>query len=489
MAAVHGLSLRELLAGIVPGPLPALTPRGLAADSRRVRPGDLFFALRGRQYDGRQYLAAAAAAGAVAALVDGEVPPPDAPLPCVAVADLRQRMGGIASRFHGHPSRALHLAAVTGTNGKTTVSQLLAQLVRACGYDCGVIGTLGAGLDGGVSGALHTTPDALELQATLAGWARAAVPFVSLEASSHALDQGRLGGVEVDTAVFTNLSRDHLDYHGDMASYGAAKARLFALPGLRTAVLNADDAFGATLAASLPPGVGCLRYALRAGDAELLLSGLKCDERGLRARLHSPWGSAPLRCSLLGTFNAANLAAALAAALSAGLPFDEVVAAAASLRPVPGRLQPLRYPGSPLVVIDYAHTPDALAQVLAALRAPLRGRLILVFGCGGERDRGKRAAMARAATAGADFSIVTSDNPRREDPLGIIADIEAGMHGEYRVEVDRAAAIAAALRMAGPGDCVLIAGKGHEDYQLVGGRRLPFSDLECARRLLEERAA
>lgn len=478
---------------------PELAVSTLSSDSREVEPGTLFLALRGAVHDGRAFLAQAAESGAVAALVEDELPAADEsaavplPFPVKVVPELRRQMGAIASRFFGRPSSALHIAAVTGTNGKTTVSQLLAQIIRAGGYDCGVIGTLGVTLDGSVAPTTHTTPDAIALHGTLAAWVAGAVPFVTMEASSHALDQGRMGAVEVDTAIFTNLTRDHLDYHGTMEAYGAAKARLFSQPGLRTAVLNADDPFSSGIAGQLAPEVNCVRYSLQGAEAELRLSNMELDQRGLRARLHSSWGNATLRCPLLGHFNAANLAAALAAALTAGLPLDAVIAAAAKLVPVPGRMEPVRIESrdesGPLVVVDYAHTPDALTQVLKALRDQTTGRLIAVFGCGGDRDRGKRAEMARAVSGAADHAVITSDNPRSEDPLAIIADVEVAMTGSFLSLVDRAEAIRAAISEAGPDDCVLIAGKGHEDYQIVGDQRLDFSDRVQAQQALRERAA
>lgn len=469
---------------------PQLPVSGLSIDSRTVQRGDLFLALRGASHDGRQFLGQAAAAGAVAALIEDGPFAVEAGIPVHAVPELRQHVGEIASRFYGYPSRALHIAAVTGTNGKTTVSQLLAQLIRAAGYDCGVMGTLGASLDGRPLSSTHTTPDAITVHATLAEWVAAAVPFATMEVSSHALDQGRVGAVEVDTAIFTNLTRDHLDYHGDMQAYGEAKLRLFEFPALRTAVLNADDPFCAQVAARLSDDVTCIRYSIGAAEAELRLGALEFDKHGLRARLQSPWGSATLRSPLLGAFNASNLAAALAAALTAGLPLEATVRAVASLTPVPGRMEPLpRHDNAPLVVVDYAHTPDALRQVLTALRRQVSGRLIAVFGCGGDRDRGKRADMAACASTLADVSFVTSDNPRSEDPQSIIDDITAGMSGDYRPVLDRAAAIAEAVAFANPGDCVLIAGKGHEDYQIIGEQRLPFSDVEQARSALAERSA
>lgn len=484
-------NLPRLLKGIWDG-APVLPVSGLSLDSRQLERGSLFLALCGADHDGRQFLTQALDAGAVAALVEDALPI-DAPpaLPVHAVPGLRHRIGDIASRFYGHPSRSLHIAAATGTNGKTTVSQILAQLIRAAGYDCGVIGTLGSGLDDRPRDAVNTTPDALALHATLAGWVAAAVPFVSMEASSHALHQGRVGAVEVDTAIFTNLTREHLDYHGDMQAYGEAKLALFQQPGLRTAVLNAHDPFSRVIARSLPEGVTCLYYGLEGHSldeqvpVDLRLSALQLDAQGFSARLHSPWGRASLRCPLLGRFNAENLAAALAAALTGGLPLEAMVEAARLLVPVPGRMQPLRQDGAPLVVIDYAHTPDALAQVIAALRPQTVGRLIVVFGCGGDRDRGKRAEMARAVSAAADAAVITSDNPRTEDPMQIIADVEAGMSGEFQCQADRATAIAGSIAAAEAADTVLIAGKGHEDYQLMGGQRLPFSDVDEAQRALE----
>jgi UDP-N-acetylmuramoyl-L-alanyl-D-glutamate--2,6-diaminopimelate ligase len=488
IALERGMSLPALLAGFADS-APDIPVAGLSTDSRSIRAGELFIALRGEQHDGRRYLSQAAAAGAVAALVEDAVADSVTPLPTVAIPDLRQRLGEIASRFYGHPSRKMHVAAVTGTNGKTTVSQLLAQLIRAAGYDCGVIGTLGVSLDARAQQSLHTTPDPVALQATLADWAAQAVPFVSMEASSHALDQGRMHGVDVDTAIFTNLSRDHLDYHGDMESYGRAKARLFAFDSLRTVVLNATEPFAEQLREVLPAGVAALSYGIEGSAADVRGGNLVQDAAGTKLRLSSPWGNATLRSPLLGDFNALNLLAALTAALQAGMPFDTLVSAVRSLQPIPGRMEPLRAPGAPLVVIDYAHTPDALSKVLESLRAQCPGRLIAVFGCGGDRDRGKRAPMAEAVSGAADYAVVTSDNPRSEDPLQIIADIEAAMRGDYRVEVDRAAAIAAAIQIAAPGDCVLIAGKGHEDYQIVGERRIPFSDSDVARQWLSRYAA
>lgn len=487
------ISIDKLLSGIVetnayhgPG------VSRLSSDSRDVHSGDAFVALRGYESDGREFLLEAERAGAAVALVEDALPASAVNLTemqCVVVPSLRDKLGLIASRLHGEPSKRLHIAAVTGTNGKTTVSQLLAQLIRSSGYDCGVIGTLGVSVESQPTPTEHTTPDPIALQHTLAQWVASAVPFACIEASSHALSQGRLNGVEIDTTVFTNLTRDHLDYHGSMQAYGDAKARLFELPGVRTAILNADDPFCESLHRRLGDHLSVLRYSVKRRDVELYASKMRANLDGISLRIESDWGRADLRCPLLGQFNASNLLAAIAGALKAGIPFDAMVAGVGKLQPVQGRMQPLRMSGAPLIVVDYAHTPDALSQALQTLRPLCAGSLLLVFGCGGDRDRGKRALMAAVASEFADHSIVTSDNPRSEDPGAILAEISAAMTGEYTLVEDRGAAIAQAVASAQPGDCVLVAGKGHEDYQIVGLERRHFSDAECAQDALARYAA
>lgn len=487
-ARTHPLMLSSLLEGFV-ADVPPIPMGELRLDSREISPGDVFVALRGERFNGADYLSMAAKAGAVAALTE-ELPAESIDdLPIFVIPALRVRLGEIASRFYGHPSRALQLTAVTGTNGKTTVSQLLGQLVRSAGYDCGVLGTIGAGVDGRARAAVHTTPDPISLQRTLATWAGKAIPFASMEASSHALEQGRLSGVDVDTAVFTNLSRDHLDYHKTMQAYGNAKAKLFGMPSLRAVILNADDPFSKVLETGLGESVKLLRYGQHAPELEVSFSKLVADASGLRFNLHSPWGSAKVRSGLLGAFNAYNLVAAITAALQAGLPLNDLVAAIPSLQPVPGRMEALRADNAPLVVVDYAHTPDALAKVTQTLRAQCAGRLIVVFGCGGDRDPGKRPLMAEAVSNAADSAVVTSDNPRTEDPYAIMQDIATAMRCEHTLCEDRGEAIRRAVLSASPGDCVLIAGKGHEDYQLVNDVRKPFSDYEHASTALEARGA
>ncbi|MFT4769542.1 MAG: UDP-N-acetylmuramoyl-L-alanyl-D-glutamate--2,6-diaminopimelate ligase, partial [Glaciecola sp.] len=382
-------SLPVLLEGIVEG-VPALDVGALRLDSRQIEEGDLFIALRGHAHDGRGFLHQAASFGAAAALVEDELlaMQPPLPLPTIVIPNLRHRLCEIAGRYFREPSREMHVTAVTGTNGKTTVSQLFAQLVRSAGYDCGVIGTLGSSLDGRVHTSVHTTPDSIAVQEILAGWAGQAVPFVSMEVSSHALDQGRLNTLDIDSAIFTNLSRDHLDYHGDMRSYGEAKASLFAFDSLQAAIVNADDPFSRTVVQSISSGVSVLRYGIEDASADVRLSNLQLSSSGLGFRFESPWGDATIKCPLLGKFNAVNLLAALTAALQAGLPFNAVMAAVEGLQAVPGRMEPLRVAGAPLVVVDYAHTPDALRQALVALREQCKGSLVAVFGCGGDRDKG-----------------------------------------------------------------------------------------------------
>lgn len=375
------------------------------------------------------------------------------------------------------------MIGVTGTNGKTSVSHWIAQAMTRLGKPSVVIGTLGNGFAGRLSPAANTTPDAAELQAMLARYVAEGARACAMEVSSHGLDQGRVNGCRFDVAVLTNLSRDHLDYHGSMEAYAAAKAGLFAWPGLDHAVLNLDDDFGKSLVGRTG-SARVVGYGTRQGEvrAEAVIE----RREGLLLVLDTAWGRGELEVPLLGRFNAYNLLAVLAVLLVSDIPFGEAVTALAKVRPPAGRMQTLGGDGRPLVVVDYAHTPDALEKVLATLR-PLagKGRVICVFGCGGNRDKGKRPLMGRAAQRGADLVFVTSDNPRHEDPLAIIADILQGVKTDSaHIEPDRARAIFEAVGGARAEDIVLIAGKGHEDYQEIGGRRLPFSDAAVAEKAL-----
>ncbi len=493
-----GMPLSELLDGVVDvsGGQPA-DVTGIATDSREVRVGDVFLALAGRTRHGLEFLPQVEHAGASAVLWEPPAPTPLAPevcatsIPCIPVPGLSRVAGEIANRFYGAPSNSLRVIGVTGTDGKTSCAHFLAQALSKSGAPCGLIGTLGYGLPGRLTPGPHTTPDAVTVHRILANVRDAGGTAVAMEVSSHGLDQGRVNGVHFDTALLTNLTRDHLDYHGTMDEYAAAKARLFRSPGLRRVVLNLQDPFGRLLATSLPP-VDRIGYSVnpdpeRSTAIRLIFArNIELLPDGLAIRVAGDWGEGEFRSSLLGRFNASNLLGVLGVLLGTGIPFDEALTRLAALRTVPGRMQRFGGDGRPLVVVDYAHTPNALEQVLAALREHGRGRLVCAFGCGGDRDRGKRADMARAAERGADFAIVTDDNPRSEDANGIVRDILAGFSSSARFDVvrDRRTAITRAIDWAGPGDTVLIAGKGHEEYQLVNGQRLHFSDAETVAQLL-----
>ncbi|HRH81048.1 MAG TPA: UDP-N-acetylmuramoyl-L-alanyl-D-glutamate--2,6-diaminopimelate ligase [Thiobacillaceae bacterium] len=470
--------------------------RRLTADSRRADPESLFLAFPGQVHDGRHYIPAALAAGAAGVLweAEGFDWSPDWPGFNLALPGLREAAAGLAAAWYGEPSRRLDMIGITGTNGKTSISHWLAQVLTEADRPTASIGTLGNGLPGSLAPTGHTTPDAVSLQGLLAEYRDAGIRGVAMEVSSHALDQGRVAGTTFDVAVLTNLSRDHLDYHGDMESYAQAKARLFGWPGLKWAVLNCDDDFGRALRGKLKgTDVRVLSYGLHPGDKrEIDIHGrdLRLNAQGMTLTVATPWGSRTLHSSLLGEFNAYNLLAALAALLAGGMELDAAVSGLERVRAVPGRMQALEsVAGAPTVVIDYAHTPDALEQTLKALRPLTAGRLLCVFGAGGGRDKGKRPLMGAAAAALADRCIVTSDNPRNEDPAHILADILAGMPPGQTSLVDRAEAIRLAVREAAADDVVLIAGKGHEDYQEINGMRLPFSDPAVAQAALRARGA
>jgi len=489
--------LDQLLLGIADAQVKA-TPgaarcvvSGLTLDSRQVRQGDAFFALRGTQTHGINFAAAAVQRGARVVLAEAPAPACTETLdvPVLWIDGLHDQVGEIAARFYGRPGESMKVVGVTGTNGKTSCVQLLAQALSLLGHRTASIGTLGAGLHGHLDEGERTTPDAISVQARLAQFRDAGASHVAMEVSSHALEQGRVGAVDFEVAVFTNLTRDHLDYHGSMEAYGAAKAKLFACPGLRDAVINVDDAFGRELADSLPADVRRLRFSA-AGDseAEVAASAIEARAEGLMFQLRTPWGTRTVRSHLIGRFNVANLLAVVACLGALGEPFARIVETVGQLQPVNGRMSRLGgMGGQPLVVVDYAHTPDALEQALSAVRAHCAGRLICVFGCGGERDAGKRPLMGGITARLADIAIVTDDNPRGEDGDAIVAQIVAGMTEApaMAVERDRATAIADALQLARSGDAVLIAGKGHETYQDGATGRHPFDDLAVARAALE----
>ncbi|KKO02024.1 hypothetical protein LCGC14_0108850 [marine sediment metagenome] len=458
---------------------------GLSVDSRQVRPGDVFLALPGLRSDGRAHIEQAIEAGAVAIVYeagDGKVLRGDVPM--VPVDGLAARLSEIGGRFHGEPSETLGLIGITGTNGKTSVSHMLACALNSLGQSCGVIGTLGSGMPGQLLDHGMTTPDALLVQQQLGQLRDAGARWVSMEVSSHALDQGRVAALNFELGVFTNLSRDHLDYHGDMASYGAAKARLFQFP-LRAAVINLDDAFGRELITASKTEV--FAYSVENSDADLYCTNVRYDSEGISAQINFRQQQASLRSPLLGSFNLSNLLAVTASLLMLEVTLERAAELACSLQPPAGRMQRLGGNGRPLVVIDYAHTPDALEKALAALRAHVKGRLTCLFGCGGDRDNGKRPLMGRIAEQAADRVVITDDNPRTEPSSSIIEQICTGIEQVRKITVlaNRAEAIDYTINRAHQGDVILIAGKGHETYQEIDGVRHPFSDIEQAERALQ----
>ncbi|MFZ3018330.1 MAG: UDP-N-acetylmuramoyl-L-alanyl-D-glutamate--2,6-diaminopimelate ligase [Gallionella sp.] len=511
----------------------------LVTDSRAVQPGDTFVACPGEKLDGRQFIAQAIAQGANAVIYDSHnfAWNPDWQVPSLGVADLRHKTGDLADAVYGKPSERLHVVGVTGTNGKTSTSHWIAQALSDAGKRCALIGTLGNGFASTLQPSANTTPDAIRVHGLFADYLNQGASAVAMEVSSHALAQGRVNGVRFDIALLTNLSRDHLDYHGDMDSYAASKRRLFDWASLQHVVLNLDDAFGVSLAEELSGGLPlpnpleellanrlspqadkslvipqageganeslrghpipevigygisdvALQRAEKLGIRMVYGRVSEMSARGLCLDIHSSWGGAQLKSGLIGRFNAENLLGVLAVLLAGGMQLDAAVQSLSGVQAVAGRMQRLGGAEQPAVVVDYAHTPDALEKVLMTLReVNADGELICVFGCGGDRDRGKREMMGRVAERFADLSVVTSDNPRSEKPEYIIADITVGMtENKHQIVVERGAAIAQAIARARAQDTVLIAGKGHEDYQEIAGVRHPFSDIAVAASALQ----
>lgn len=473
------------------GALGDLCIDGLTLDSRQVGPGEAFIALRGTRAHGIAFAAEAVARGAALVLAEGPAVAGFTPgVPVLWIDHLHAHVGELAARFYGHPARALRVIGVTGTNGKTSTVQLITQALARLGHAAASIGTLGAGLYGQLHEGERTTPDAISVQRLLAQFREQGARYVAMEVSSHALEQGRVGAVDFEVAAFTNLTRDHLDYHGTMEAYGAAKAKLFAWPTLKAAAVNVDDAFGRALAARLPAGLRTLRTSIAAeAPAEIVASSIVTSAEGLAFELRTPWGTHAIRSALLGRFNVENLLTVVACLGALGESFERIADTVRALVPINGRMNRLGGDGHrPLVVVDYAHTPDALEQALHAVRAHCAGRLICVFGCGGERDAGKRPQMGAIAERLADLAIVTDDNPRGEDGDAIVAQILGGMRRPTTVERDRASAIALAIAQAGADDVVLIAGKGHETYQEGAAGKRPFDDLAVARAVLAQPA-
>lgn len=456
---------------------PATRVRDLAYDSGSVPAGALFFCIRGAHADGHAFAPAAVAAGAAAVVVERWL---GLEVPQVLVGSVREAMGPMSAVVTGEPAAAMTMVGITGTNGKTTTTYLLEAVFRAAGMAPGVIGTNGARVDGRPVPLARTTPEAPDLHRLLAQMRDAGVGAVAMEVSSHALAQHRVGGVVYDVGLFTNLSQDHLDYHPTMQEYFAAKARLFSPAHARRGVVNADDPWGRRLLED--PSIAMTTFAVE-GEADLRAEEVRTDATGVAFRA----GGIEVRSPLRGAFNVANCLGALAVARALGIDLRVAAEALGEVQVVPGRMEPVEAGQDFLVVVDYAHTPDSILHVLRAARPLATGRVIVVFGCGGDRDRAKRPLMGEAATSGADLTVLTSDNPRSEDPSAIIGEIVPGAvtgGGAFVVEPDRHAAIGMAIAEAGPGDVVVIAGKGHEAYQEVGGRVEPFDDRAVARRAL-----
>jgi UDP-N-acetylmuramoyl-L-alanyl-D-glutamate--2,6-diaminopimelate ligase len=493
-------SLRQLLEGLAELPRDvAITD--LTQDGRAARPGCAFLAVRGSADHGLKFAPQAVANGARAVLWE---PAPVAVVPdlpsdiVVAPVDhLREHASEIADRFFGAPSRGLSVAGITGTNGKTTCAYLLAQALELAGRGAAYMGTIGVGRPGALAASALTTGDAISVQRHLASIRAGGAANVAMEVSSHALHQFRVAAVRFRTAAFTNLTRDHLDYHGTMDSYGEAKARLFMREGLESRVINVDDAFGRQLAID-PRGRGRLvvtcrghQSRVRSTDGFVRAMNVQLSSSGIELEFDSSWGTGGLQCPLVGDFNVDNLLTVVAVLLDWELPLDDVLRLMSRVHAAPGRMETFGGGAAPLAIVDYAHTPDALQKALGAARAHCRGRLTVVFGCGGDRDPGKRPLMGGIAAAHADEIVITDDNPRTESPEAIARDVVAGIPADrpYRVQLDRARAIRESIETARVGDVVVIAGKGHEDYQIYGTERRPFVDQRVVAKALGSRAA
>jgi UDP-N-acetylmuramoyl-L-alanyl-D-glutamate--2,6-diaminopimelate ligase len=474
-----------------------LEVKGLCTNSHACQPGDLFIGMPGTRVDGGEFWPGAVAAGAVAALVSTQAlqarPPADGSAACVvAASDMALACAEVAATFYQHPARQMRLVGVTGTNGKTTTTHLIEHLLLAAEQPTALLGTLYSRWPGHYQTALYTTPFAVELQAELAAARDAGSRFAVLEVSSHALAQKRVWGCPFEVAVFTNLTQDHLDYHRDLEDYFNAKALLFSEDYLRgRAVVNWDTPYGQKLAQRLP-SERLWTYSTKTAEADLYTSDLTYHSNGVAGTLHTPMGTTAFTSPLVGQFNIENLLAAVGAALHLGLSLETMAAALPAFGGVPGRMEQVQVsPQQDIsVIVDYAHTPDSLQNSLQAARPFVPGKLICVFGCGGDRDLTKRPQMGRIAYDLADRVVVTSDNPRTEDPEQILQDIVAGIPALLPAEAvvcDRAAAIQQAIAMAAPGDGVLIAGKGHEDYQILGTEKIHFDDREQARQWLAQR--
>lgn len=498
-------TLADLIDGLVELPVKSAQQvntriTGVQMDSRLLRKGDLFIACFGKNHDARNFIGDAIAKGAIAVLVEsggewqGISKVEDVPI--IAIDNLSAKISAIAGRFFANPSEKLHVIGITGTNGKTSCSQFIAQGLNMHGYQCGVMGTLGYGICGNLKETHLTTPDAVFTQTALAEMVRDKINPVVMEVSSVGLHQKRVQAVHFDTAIFTNLTRDHLDYHGSMEAYGESKKKLFTFESLKTAIINLDDPYALSIINAIAPNVDVVTYSLKNSIASVYAERLQLTRHGFEARVVTPIGAANISGKLLGYFNISNLLAVIAALITylsdrRKLDLEELFAKLAQLQPVNGRMEIIGDSEAITAVVDYAHTPDGLRSALAGLRDHFPGKIWCVFGCGGNRDKGKRPMMGEIAETYADELIIADDNPRNEEGDEIVQHILSGIADKSVVTVirDRAQAIAFAIENASPGDVVLIAGKGHETYQDIGGNRLMFSDANQVRLALQKRTA
>lgn len=493
------IKLNDLLDGhISDDKFKDITVSGLSLDSRKVKDGHLFIAISGETVNGVEFINDAIRNGAVAVLwemnetvdaiqVNWRKASQNRNIPVIAITGLTQLVGKFADKFYQQPSANISVIGITGTNGKTSCADFIAQMLSA-DVPCGLMGTLGSGIYPELQETGFTTPDAVTCHQWLADIKSAGVKYAVMEVSSHALMQGRVNGIQFDSAVFTNLSHDHLDFHGSMESYERAKLKLFESPDLSNAIINSDDEAGRNIAETLAKDIRCLRYGLN--DVylpDVYGYEIQLDEYGLSMQVKTPWGEGRLISPVMGHFNASNLLAVLSVLLLQGVEFNEALDRLRKIKSVAGRMQRFGGTDAPLVIVDFAHTPDALEQVLISLREHTQQNLWCVFGCGGDRDKGKRPLMGAIAKDNADYIVLTNDNPRNEVAAQIIEDIKAGMKNldNVTVETDRHEAIHFAISQAKAGDVVLIAGKGHENYQLVGDIKYPFNDAEEVKQQLK----
>ncbi len=490
MNTVH---LKPLLKGLAQEPIPDIAVTGVQDDSRKIIAGDLFLAYPGLRTDGRRYFHDAVEKKAAAIVCEAEhyQPTVQTTIPIIPIAKLQHCIGEIAARFYGNPSEKMNIIGVTGTNGKTSCTQFIAQALQSQNIPCGVVGTLGYGFLPDLQKTDYTTPDPIQLQRAFADMHAQGAKAIAMEVSSHALDQHRVQGVHFTAAVLTQLSRDHLDYHKSMENYARAKELLFQQPGLRCGVVNADDALGRKIIHDYRDKLSLVAYSTteRSNDVpSVSAKKISSMPNGFRVEVSTPWGEGELTTTLLGRFNISNLLAVLSVLGLLNVPLSAALSELSQLTTVKGRMQCFGGADKPLVVVDYAHTPDALEKALTALREHCHGKLIGVIGCGGDRDKGKRPQMAAIAERFADHVILTNDNPRSEPPMNIIRDMQVGLKrvASVTVELDRDSAIQYAVQKAVIGDIVLIAGKGHETTQVVGDKITPFDDAIVVKRSLDK---